>query len=497
MSRLAACYSVSLSTISPDVRDQIVKDLTITPNPQDKEPGTFHMFGIVNNNIYMPRYYGLERFGPPVYSDLCDGVSMREGLQCNITLQPEREQDKAAEACIVQLRTSPGYGGVLSLPCGFGKTETALYITHHIGRRTLVVVNSQTVMDEWTGRITSRLPTAKIGYLVQDRIEVDGCDYVIGMVHSLVARNYPGIDTFGTVVIDEAHHMAARTFSRALSRIPAKHILALSATFRRSDGLVKVLHWMMGKMIYKAVRGPMGLIVHQIVYSGGDYFRSTSKIRDRLKMNHYGFSRAIKIIDDDPDRRSLTVKLTLCALANPYRQIAVFAKQHSALHLFRTSLIEAGFRASQIGFFTGVTKPEQRVISKTKRVILVTQNMGREGLDISSLNTLIMLHSCSDMEQITGRILRKMASSFSPCSPLVIDIVDQFLHYEGSSWKRHRQYKTLEYSVVRTTDRIADTCVDYRSILQQSHIISDDICREITDMTGRIYASSKLNEIWK
>lgn len=65
-------------------------------------------------------------------------------------------------------------------------------------------------------------------------------DVVIGMVQSVAMRDYdPSIFAgFGFVVIDEAHHMAAPVFSRALRKVGARYTLALSATPDRKDGIL-------------------------------------------------------------------------------------------------------------------------------------------------------------------------------------------------------------------------------------------------------------------
>jgi superfamily II DNA or RNA helicase len=69
--------------------------------------------------------------------------------------------------------------------------------------------------------------------------------------------------------------------------------------------------------------------------------------------------------------------------------------------------------------------------------------MCREGLDIQSLNTIVLATSTGDVVQTCGRILRKEHA----VSPLVIDIVDNFSTFVGQSKKRNMFYKKSEYAV--------------------------------------------------
>ena len=56
-----------------------------------------------------------------------------------------------------------GGGGIISVPCGYGKTVLALYILAKLGVKTLVVVHKEFLMNQWKERIEQFLPTARVG----------------------------------------------------------------------------------------------------------------------------------------------------------------------------------------------------------------------------------------------------------------------------------------------------------------------------------------------
>jgi superfamily II DNA or RNA helicase len=83
-------------------------------------------------------------------------------------------------------------------------------------------------------------------------------DIVVCCVNSLASCEYPAwlINSIGTVVVDEAHHIAAATLSQALPRLPARYVIGVSATPDRSDGLEKVLYWLLGPLCFVYQRTP-------------------------------------------------------------------------------------------------------------------------------------------------------------------------------------------------------------------------------------------------
>eukprot|EP00877_Chromochloris_zofingiensis_P013040 jgi/Chrzof1/7990/UNPLg00041.t1 len=111
-------------------------------------------------------------------------------------------------------------------------------------------------MDQWVERIQQFAPAATIGYIKQDKVEVEDCDIVIASLQSLAMRDYDGaiFSGFGLVIMDEVHHTSARVFSRALPKVTTNISLGLSATMTRKDGLTKVFKWWLGDVMCQVKR---------------------------------------------------------------------------------------------------------------------------------------------------------------------------------------------------------------------------------------------------
>ena len=143
-------------------------------------------------------------------------------------------------------------GGILSLPCGFGKTICGLYFISKIAKKTLIIVHKEFLMNQWIERINFALPDAKIGIIQGNKCEIEGNDIIIGMLQSLALKDFPNdtFDDIGHVIIDECHRIPSKIFMRTLFKINCNYMLGLSATPNRKDGCTKILKWFIGDIIF-------------------------------------------------------------------------------------------------------------------------------------------------------------------------------------------------------------------------------------------------------
>lgn len=85
--------------------------------------------------------------------------------------------------------------------------------------------------------------------------------------------------------------------------------------------------------------------------------------------------------------------------------------------------------------------------------------MASEGLDIPTLNTLIMTTPRREVEQSIGRIIRKAGN----VQPVIIDLVDMLPSFVRQANHRRKLYKKLKYNV-----KVFE--VENNSIVSQSDI---------------------------
>ena len=215
---------------------------------------TFPAYRESNNKIYIPRYFGEEILGKVKTIKITDGDDIH--LEFTGTLRDY--QIPVVNKFINYVKSSEinTEGGLLELPCAWGKTSASLYICCQLKKKTLVIVHKEFLMNQWIERIGQFIPTAKVGKIQGPIIDIDNKDIVICMLQSLVSKEYPStlFDCFGFTIIDEVHHISSETFSNALFKMVTKYMLGLSATMNRKDGTTKVFKMFLGKVVEKVER---------------------------------------------------------------------------------------------------------------------------------------------------------------------------------------------------------------------------------------------------
>jgi len=56
--------------------------------------------------------------------------------------------------------------------------------------KTLVIVHKEFLMNQWRDRINQFIPSARVGFIQQSRIEINNKDIVLAMLQSLSMRDY-------------------------------------------------------------------------------------------------------------------------------------------------------------------------------------------------------------------------------------------------------------------------------------------------------------------
>ena len=430
-------------------------------NPRWGAPPPFAVFRETEHLISVPRHFPLK----PALREAarpapCAGEAATLIFRGSLT--PLQEQ---AVRAMREAYDREG-GGILSLYCGGGKTVCALRLVADVGQRTLVVVHKEFLVEQWIERIRHFLPEARIGRIKQNVAEVHGTDVVVGMLQSLTRRGDEySLGGFGHVVVDECHHICARSFSSLLFGVGGVgcRLLGLSATATRSDGLTQVLHWFMGATAFSATRGAAAarrVRVRRLRGSGGDAVGGGSGVE------------IVSALAED-ERRSRRVAALVAALAASGRKVLVLSDRRAHLLSLQPLVLEAAAAASpaaasrlpaaasqpaadsqpaagaaavgavSVDFYLGGMRASQLRDAAEKSVLLGTYGMSSEGLDIAALDTLVLATPRANVEQSVGRIMRGGAAN----EPLVVDVVDGGAYCARLASKRLSLYRSAGYQL--------------------------------------------------
>ncbi|MEK6265544.1 MAG: DEAD/DEAH box helicase family protein [Clostridium sp.] len=317
---------------------------------------------------------------------------------------------------------------ILSLPTGAGKTCIALYILAKLGRKTLIVVNKQILMEQWIERIKQFFGSdIKIG-IIQGANKTMGDEPIhIGMLQTLFKFDSNSFD-HNFLIVDEVHNIATNCFSRAFNSIGAKYQLGLSATPIRQDGLTKVIRLYMGEILdnFPVEQGVDRIKIIRLLKHENNYDEIT------LRNGNIHFSKMLTKMANDEQRNLLLLSEIFKAIEITGNYILVLSDRISQLEWFHTrlpnhSLIQAG------------GKYKKKKLEKT-RVLLSTFQYMSEGVDISYLNVLVLATPRSAVVQSIGRIGRDRISN---CT--IVDVVDKFGYTYGMFNKRRQNYQNSGY----------------------------------------------------
>ena len=407
------------------------KELTVRPivnGDYGFPPPPFKVFRTTKNGICVPRFYGTDKVGEPKQDRRPEPA--KSTAKFTGQLRDTTNQNEAFNAAI-----QAGHG-VLSLPCGYGKTTVSLAIACKLGYRTMIVVHKQFLADQWKERIQQFCPGATIGIVRQDKKEVD-CDFVIAMLQSLSLKeySYDDFDTVGTLIVDEAHHICAKVFSQSLFKVCPKHIFGLSATPERKDGLTKVLHWFMGPTFFAVERKNQEQVeVFPITFDSPNYKNPPPSMRN----GKISMPSMITYLVEDRVRNKMLVELVKKASSGT-RQLLVLSDRR--LHC---ELLHQCFPTTS-GLYMGGMKETALQESSKKKIIFATFSQAHEGLDIPTLDTVILASPKSDITQSIGRIMRETKGKKN--NPHIYDIHDPWSVFTAMFYKRSKIYRNGGFKI--------------------------------------------------
>ena len=432
-------YQLIKNKFSDDQIKETKKELTVKPHIPYSfgakiKIDTYEVYNEDEEYLYIPKYFGLKKFGKPDKNTQNKGNKSK--MKFKGSLRPM--QNDIANEVLGKLKEKEG--GLISLPCGYGKTVLSLYLACKLKVKTLVIVHKSFLLNQWVER-AEFFTDAKLGILQQNKIDVEGKDIVIGMLQSIAKDKYNTdiFKEFGLVIFDEAHHAPSKYFSKALPIISCKNTIALSATPNRSDKLEKILFWYFGDLLYKLESKES----HNVLTKIYKYQLEHKDYREyKLYNGEVNRPKTLTKICKIKKRNKFIISLLKDIILEAGRKVLILSDRVGHLDLLKELIDDK--KLTQCDYYIGGRKQKDLDEAAKAPVILATFSMAAEALDIPELNTLMMVTPRSSIEQSVGRILRKKDHVVQP---LIIDLADDLKCFANQGIVRRKFYRKKEYTI--------------------------------------------------
>lgn len=431
---------------------------------------------ITDSAVYLPR--GLEPQVHKLFPSASFIYRTEFGEKLNInfkgSLYPKQEQ------ALADLTLKPM--GILCAGTGFGKTVVAAKLIAERKLSTLVLVHNKNLANQWKASLEKFLeieeepheeqtPTgrrrkkSKIGKIYGGTINrsklID-----IGLFQSLAKQqNLEELfKDYGMIIVDEAHHIAAKTFEDVIKKAANQYIYGLTATPTRDDGLENILYMRLGEIAHIAEKEIPTHITQKL------YMRFTSVGEQLTTVQQQTIHENYQLIIDSEERIEQVV-LDILENLQQNRHIIVLTR-----YIKHLTLLEQQLKKQKQNYklyilngkmSTKVLRKELLLLKKEGKpfVLLTTGNYAGEGFDLPALDTLILampISSHNNLKQYLGRLLRNLEEKEEL---RVYDYVDYAIPMIYKMYqKRLQTYKKLGYQL----------CDDQQSELYKSNLFTTE-----------------------
>ena len=291
----------------------------------------------------------------------------------------------------------------------WGKTFTGLAIAGKLAQKTLIVVHTVPLRNQWAAEV-EKVYGITAGIIGSGRFDISS-PVVIGNTQSLYRRISDIRREFGTVILDEMHHVSSPTFSKVIDSNYARYKIGLSGTIERKDGKHVVFRDYFGQKVIKPPKENY-MTPSILVYRSEVRFMDGSNIPWANKVTQLAYN----------EEYLHTVAMLAAFYAEKGHKVLVVSDR---VHFLQTCAELAGEKAVCV---TGEVPHEDRKklmskISDGKADILCgTQAIFSEGISLDDLSCLILGTPVNNeplLTQLIGRILRKKEGKMQP---VVVDI---------------------------------------------------------------------------
>ena len=292
----------------------------------------------------------------------------------------------------------------------WGKTFTGLAIAGKLGQKTLVVTHTVALRNQWAKEV-EKVYGIKPGIIGSGQFDLDS-PIVIGNTQTLY-RNLDKIKSeFGTIILDEMHHVSSPTFAKIIDTNYARYKIGLSGTIERKDGKHVVFRDYFGSKLFQPPKE--NFLVPDI-----HILKTDVRFMDGASIP---WAKRINALANNEEYKHSIAMLAASYAARGHKVLVVSDR----VHFLKACADLVGDNAVCV---TGEVSHEERerltdeiLHKKEKNVLFGTQSIFSEGISVNTLSCLILATPVNNeplLTQLVGRVIRKMEGKRTP---VVVDV---------------------------------------------------------------------------
>lgn len=327
--------------------------------------------------------------------------------------------------------------GVIVAPPGSGKTIMGLKIIADKKQPALIIVHRKQLLEQWQERVQAfiGIPKHDIGIIGQGKAKI-GKQITIAVIQSLPKQIEQIQNQFGTILVDECHHIPAKTFRNTIEKLNTFYLYGLTATPFRKYNDDKLIFAFLGEIISEITSKEIESFKHaQIIV------RNT-KLDIPFNSKTDNFETLSKILIHDSERNKLILNDIKTELSKGMR-IAIITerKEHiDTLYFFLKQSYEVITLSGDDSESNRKLK-WQTLQQGNFQILITTGQYFGEGSDLSNISSLFLVYPFSfkgKLIQYIGRIQR------SEISPTIYDYRDIKIDYLNKLFlKRNTYYRQI------------------------------------------------------
>lgn len=438
------------------------KDNLVIPNPDyykkqqmgkwtGNTPQYIYLYEKDGNSLYIPFGVWSKKFYQTLVNQGCQ-IShefrainpIKYGSDISLYLYQEIAVKKAISA----------RNGIIVMPCGAGKTQTALELISRIGGKTLWLTHTQDLLNQSMNRAKSVLsiPQSAYGTITGGKVNI-GTGITFATVQTMAKIDLTDLkNSFDVIVVDECHKAVGSPtkvmqFYKVLSSLSCRYKFGLTATPKRSDGLETTMFALLGNVIHEVPKEEVknttcdvnvrlidtGYMPDLDVVLAGDGTINYASLTDDLVHNEDRFNLVLNHI-------------------NQLKQVIVLANRVEYLERLEKAYNGKSICLSSLGNSKTAKQIRKNSLKSLNDgeldCIFATYQLAKEGLDVPNLRYVVFATPEKDsttIQQASGRVGRK---SEGKEYGTIIDFIDNFGMYKGWAKKRESIYKKLGYAII-------------------------------------------------